>query len=57
MITGRFLRYLATNHIFREVAPNVFAHNMVSSLLDTGKSVSEIQNECVLDQCVKPVMC
>ena len=44
-ITGRVLRYLATNHIFREVEPNVFAHNMISSLLDTGKTVGEIHNE------------
>ncbi|KAF7791494.1 hypothetical protein EIP86_002510 [Pleurotus ostreatoroseus] len=42
---GRVLRYLATNHIFRETAPNVFANNMVSSLLDTGKDYQEIEND------------
>ena len=45
MQIGRVLRYLATNHIFRETAPNVFANNMVSSLLDTGKDYQEIENE------------
>ncbi|PAV21548.1 S-adenosyl-L-methionine-dependent methyltransferase [Pyrrhoderma noxium] len=33
----RILRFLATNHWFREVSPNIFAHNLLSSLLDTGK--------------------
>ncbi|XP_006460444.1 hypothetical protein AGABI2DRAFT_142674 [Agaricus bisporus var. bisporus H97] len=32
---GRCLRILATHHVFREVQPNVFAHNRISSLLDT----------------------
>ncbi|KAJ7103971.1 S-adenosyl-L-methionine-dependent methyltransferase [Mycena belliarum] len=34
---ARFLRYLATHHIYREVKPNVFANNRISSMLDTGK--------------------
>jgi hypothetical protein len=42
---GRVLRYLATNHIFREVSPDVFANNRISSALDTGKSVSTIKEE------------
>jgi hypothetical protein len=42
---GRVLRYLATNHIFREVSPDVFANNRISSVLDTGKSVATIQAE------------
>ncbi|EKM51830.1 uncharacterized protein PHACADRAFT_212446 [Phanerochaete carnosa HHB-10118-sp] len=39
---ARTLRLLATNHIFKEVAPDVFAHTRISSVLDTGKSLSEI---------------
>lgn len=39
---GRFLRILATNHIFEEVSPNVFAHNRISRVLDTRKSVEEL---------------
>ncbi|KAI5117485.1 hypothetical protein M0805_009548 [Coniferiporia weirii] len=38
---ARVLRFLATNHWFREVAPDVFAHNLLSSLLDTGKEITE----------------
>ncbi|KAK7028529.1 putative S-adenosyl-L-methionine-dependent methyltransferase [Favolaschia claudopus] len=43
MKIARLLRPLATNHIFREVSPNVFAHNRISSLVDTGKSFEAIQ--------------
>ncbi|KAF8196214.1 hypothetical protein K438DRAFT_1760392 [Mycena galopus ATCC 62051] len=39
---GRVLRPLATQHIFREVSPDVFAHNRVSVALDTGKSSKEV---------------
>ncbi|KAJ7147632.1 O-methyltransferase [Mycena crocata] len=39
---ARVLRPLATQHIFREVSPNVFAHNRISALLDTGKSIETI---------------
>ncbi|KAJ7090725.1 O-methyltransferase [Mycena belliarum] len=39
---GRLLRPLASQHIFREVSPGVFAHNRRSILLDTGKSSKEI---------------
>ncbi|KAF5365406.1 hypothetical protein D9757_011662 [Collybiopsis confluens] len=39
---ARVLRPLATQHIFREVSPNVFANNRISILLDTGKSYEEI---------------
>ncbi|GJE84013.1 S-adenosyl-L-methionine-dependent methyltransferase [Phanerochaete sordida] len=39
---ARFLRYLATGHIFREIAPDVFAHNRVSSMLDTHKPSEEV---------------
>ncbi|KDQ19530.1 hypothetical protein BOTBODRAFT_636425 [Botryobasidium botryosum FD-172 SS1] len=34
---ARILRLLATNHIFKEVSPNVFANNRMSLALDTGK--------------------
>ncbi|KAI5119663.1 hypothetical protein M0805_007754 [Coniferiporia weirii] len=37
---ARVLRFLATNHWFREVSPDVFATNLLSSLLDTGKEVT-----------------
>ncbi|OCH88902.1 O-methyltransferase [Obba rivulosa] len=39
---ARLLRILATNHIFKEVSPDVFANNRISASLDTGKSFSEI---------------
>ena len=38
--TARVLRFLATNHWFTEVAPDVFANNLLSSLLDTGKEIT-----------------
>ncbi|KAI0085832.1 S-adenosyl-L-methionine-dependent methyltransferase [Irpex rosettiformis] len=38
----RILRHLATHHVFREVSPGVFAHNMLSSLLDSGKDLEVI---------------
>ncbi|KAF8489526.1 S-adenosyl-L-methionine-dependent methyltransferase [Russula emetica] len=39
---ARLLRLLATNHIFTEVSPDVFANNRLSSVLDTGRSVEEL---------------
>ena len=42
MPPARILRLLATNHIFVEVSPDVFANNRLSSVLDTGKSVEEL---------------
>ncbi|KAJ3559922.1 hypothetical protein NM688_g32 [Phlebia brevispora] len=39
---ARVLRLLATNHIYKEVAPDVFANNRLSSVLDTGKPVAAI---------------
>jgi len=43
--TGRILRYLAMRHIFREVSPDVFANNRVSSVLvkEGNRSVAELQ--------------
>ncbi|EJD53030.1 S-adenosyl-L-methionine-dependent methyltransferase [Auricularia subglabra TFB-10046 SS5] len=40
---GRILRLLATKHIFREVSPDVFVNNRISSVLDTGKSVTSLR--------------
>jgi len=40
---GRVLRFLATLHIFREVSPDVFANNRISSIIDTGKSIEDIK--------------
>ena len=37
------MRYLATNHFFREVAPDVFANNRISSMLIKKHSVEEIK--------------
>jgi hypothetical protein len=42
---GRVLRYVTTNHIFREISPDVFANNRVSSVLDTGKSMAGVKAE------------
>ncbi|KIK59999.1 hypothetical protein GYMLUDRAFT_44008 [Collybiopsis luxurians FD-317 M1] len=42
---GRVLRYLATRHIFKEMAPNVFSHNRQSSLLTKAKSLKTIQED------------
>ncbi|THH07900.1 hypothetical protein EW146_g9170 [Bondarzewia mesenterica] len=39
---ARFLRFLATNHVYREVSPNVFANTRISSILDTLKPSEEI---------------
>ncbi|THG93493.1 hypothetical protein EW026_g7759 [Hermanssonia centrifuga] len=39
---GRILRLLATNHIFTEISPDVFIHNKLSSILDTGKPLATI---------------
>ena len=41
-----------THHIFREVKPDVYANNRVSSVLDTGHSVEEILKECVAEQSI-----
>jgi hypothetical protein len=43
--TARVLRYLASRHCFREVTPNVFAHNRISSAMIKTKSLKEIQED------------
>jgi hypothetical protein len=48
MLSARILRLLATNYIFTEVSPDVFANNRLSSVLDTGKSVEELLTRLVL---------
>jgi len=40
---ARIIRYLAIRHVFREVTPNVFANNRISSLLIKAKSLHEIR--------------
>ncbi|KAJ7175152.1 O-methyltransferase [Mycena crocata] len=37
LLLARILRLLATHNIFREVTPNVFANNRISSAIDKGK--------------------
>ncbi|KIP03318.1 hypothetical protein PHLGIDRAFT_94938, partial [Phlebiopsis gigantea 11061_1 CR5-6] len=39
---SHILRLLATHHITREVRPDVFANNRVSSVMDTGKPWAEL---------------
>ncbi|KAJ7124389.1 S-adenosyl-L-methionine-dependent methyltransferase [Mycena epipterygia] len=39
---ARFIRYLATHHVYREVKPNVFANTRISSMLDTLKPSKDI---------------
>ena len=41
------MRMMATHHIYREVKPDVFANNRISSLLDTMKPSAEIIAEYV----------
>lgn len=45
---GRILRYLASRHVFEETKPDVFRNNLLSSVMDSGKSVVSIQQEYVL---------
>jgi hypothetical protein len=40
---GRIMRPLTTRHIFREIAPDVFVHNRISSLLTSGRSLEATQ--------------
>ncbi|KAF7340525.1 hypothetical protein MSAN_02124000 [Mycena sanguinolenta] len=44
-ILARMLRFLATNHIFYEIAPDVFANNRISSSLDKGKPSAVLFNK------------
>ncbi|KZV63584.1 S-adenosyl-L-methionine-dependent methyltransferase [Peniophora sp. CONT] len=40
---ARLLRYLATRHIFKEVAPDVFANNRISSTLASQSTLEQIK--------------
>ncbi|PPQ86971.1 hypothetical protein CVT25_009763 [Psilocybe cyanescens] len=40
---AHILRLLATHHILRELSPDVFALNRISSLVDSGKTVAELK--------------
>ncbi|KAJ7872708.1 O-methyltransferase [Mycena leptocephala] len=42
---ARILRLLANHHIFTEIQPDVFSSNRLSSVLDSGKSVVELQED------------
>ncbi|KZP25715.1 S-adenosyl-L-methionine-dependent methyltransferase [Athelia psychrophila] len=42
---GRLMRLICNHHVYREVSPDVFANNRVSSTLDTGKSITDIQKD------------
>ncbi|KAF8825705.1 hypothetical protein HHX47_DHR6000182 [Lentinula edodes] len=53
--SSRVLRYLATRHFFKEVSPNVFAHNRLSSLLTKAKSLKEIKEESVEYLSINPL--
>jgi hypothetical protein len=43
LCTAHILRLLATHHILREVSPDVFTLNRISSLVDSGKSFAELK--------------
>jgi hypothetical protein len=51
------LRLLAVRGIFKEVAPDVFANNRFSLLMDTGKTVEEILREYVASCCAALHQC
>ena len=40
---GHILRLLATHHIGKEVSPNTFANNRLSSFVDSGKDFQVIK--------------
>ncbi|KAJ3735169.1 S-adenosyl-L-methionine-dependent methyltransferase [Lentinula guzmanii] len=42
---SRVLRYLAIRHVFKEVSPDVFTHNRLSSMLTKAKSLKEIKED------------
>lgn len=43
--TGHILRVLATYHWVREVSPDVFANNRLTSFIDSGKSIEQLKSE------------
>ncbi|KAJ3741587.1 S-adenosyl-L-methionine-dependent methyltransferase [Lentinula detonsa] len=42
---SRVLRYLTIRHVFKEVSPDVFTHNRLSSMLTKAKSLKEIKED------------
>ncbi|KAH7918466.1 S-adenosyl-L-methionine-dependent methyltransferase [Leucogyrophana mollusca] len=38
----RLMRYLATHHIFKELSPDTYTNNRLSSVCDTGKPVNDL---------------
>ena len=44
---GLILRCLASNWVYRELQPDVYVNNRLSSLLDKGKTVEELVKSCV----------
>ncbi|KAI0041342.1 hypothetical protein FA95DRAFT_1466982, partial [Auriscalpium vulgare] len=42
---ARILRYLATRHVFREISPNVFANNRISSFLAKSRPLKALKSE------------
>ncbi|KIM79035.1 hypothetical protein PILCRDRAFT_823892 [Piloderma croceum F 1598] len=51
---GRILRLLSTVHIFQEIAPDVFANNRLSSVLASGKTIKEINEDGITNKHNKP---
>ena len=43
-LAGHVLRLLATHHVTKEVRPDVFANNRISSAMDSGKSIEELMS-------------
>ncbi|KAJ7937797.1 O-methyltransferase [Mycena leptocephala] len=43
--TARILRLLANHHIFTEIHPDVFSLNRLSSVLDSGNSMAQLQKD------------
>ena len=41
------MRLLTTQHLYREITPDVFANTRLSGAMSTGKTVQEIIAECV----------
>lgn len=42
LLIARILRHLATQSVFKEVSPNVYASNRLSSILDKGQDIDAL---------------
>ncbi|KAG6916948.1 hypothetical protein DXG01_004497 [Tephrocybe rancida] len=49
---SRFLRYLASNHVYREIKPDVFTNTRISSMMDTLKPSQDIIAQCALSSLI-----